>query len=80
VNCAREASLLGCQIVTQRYQRGLLQIARTIADADSRPRTIREPPRGADPFLDLLRIADRHWAANLTTMLLDAPAFTVFLR
>jgi hydroxymethylpyrimidine pyrophosphatase-like HAD family hydrolase len=80
VNCAREASLLGCQIVAQRYQRGLLQIARAIADAGSRPRTIPQPPRGADLFLDLLRIADRHWAANLTTMLLDAPAFKVFLR
>jgi len=70
IGCARQARLLGCRIVDAPFQRGLLEIARAITRPDGRPR---ERPaegetrsaRGHDPFMEVLRAADRGWAANL---------------
>ncbi|MGH6737818.1 MAG: HAD hydrolase family protein [Bradyrhizobium sp.] len=67
---AREARLLGCRIVHQSYQRGLLEIARTLTHsegekcercADGKASSV----RGRDLYMDVLRAADRSWSANL---------------
>jgi hydroxymethylpyrimidine pyrophosphatase-like HAD family hydrolase len=70
IGCAREARLVGCQIAGQSYQRGLLEIARTITKLDAC--SCEAPPEGPttpghshDLFLDILKAADQKWSANL---------------
>ena len=70
ISCAPQARLLGCRIVGQPRQRGLLEIARLLTPADGKAAVQRAQAgagaAGGDAlFLDLLRAADRSWAANL---------------
>jgi hypothetical protein len=70
IGCAREARLVGCQIAGQSYQRGLLEIARTLTKLDAR--SCERPSEGTttsersrDLFMDILRAADQKWGTNL---------------
>ena len=76
IGCARQARLLGCQIVGQSYQQGLLEIARALTHADGRrcercsegkTRSV----RNQDLFLDVLRAADQSRATNLIGAVFD---------
>ena len=69
ISCAPQARLLGCRIVGKPHQRGLLEIARLLAPADGKTSEHRVQggacSAGDGLFLELLRAADRGWAANL---------------
>jgi len=86
IDCARQARLLGCQIARHPYQRGLLDIVRTIIHPDgARCEQCTEGaaivgPAGQDPFLDVLRAADQKPTTNLLWALCDASAFRMFVR
>jgi hydroxymethylpyrimidine pyrophosphatase-like HAD family hydrolase len=82
---ARLARLLGCRIARHRYQRGLLDIVRTLVHPDGGrcPRCAAGAASGpADRglFLDLLRAADRQGPAAFLRALLDPLTYRVFLR
>jgi hydroxymethylpyrimidine pyrophosphatase-like HAD family hydrolase len=70
IGCARQARLLGCRIVHAPFQRGLLEIVRAITHPDGRQcercaEGKRRSARSHDPFMEVLRAADRRWAVNL---------------
>jgi hydroxymethylpyrimidine pyrophosphatase-like HAD family hydrolase len=76
IGCRREARLVGCRIARQSFQRGLLEIARTITRQDVRDdkRKSKETmalTRGDDLLIDVLAVADRTWSKNLWNALLD---------
>ncbi len=85
IGCARLARLIGCRIARRPYQRGLLDIVRSLAHpgggrcprcaAGDWPRS-----RRRDLFLDLLRAADRPRPVSLLNALLDPRAYRVFVR
>jgi len=85
IGCARLARSLGCRIARQPYQRGLLEIVRSVIHSGGRP-CGRCPSRGAlrprnqDVFLDLLEVADRRRSVGLLRALLDPKAYQVFVR
>jgi hydroxymethylpyrimidine pyrophosphatase-like HAD family hydrolase len=86
IGCASQARLLGCKVVSHRYQRGLLEAARRVVHPDGGrcPRCRRQEPSSASAsesfFLDLLRAADRTRSAALLRTLLDPKTYQVFLR
>jgi len=85
ISCAKLAHALGCRIARYPYQRGLLDIARTLIHEDGRScercaRCWRPGPVGADLFVDLLRAADQSRWTSLLRALLDPLAFQVFVR
>jgi hydroxymethylpyrimidine pyrophosphatase-like HAD family hydrolase len=76
IGCARQARLLGCRISRQRYQRGLLDIARLLVRARSLQdrHEADDPMFGADRdsfFLELLQAADRPQAKSLVAAVFD---------
>jgi hydroxymethylpyrimidine pyrophosphatase-like HAD family hydrolase len=85
IDCARLARFAGCRIARRPYQRGLLEIARSLVHPDGR-RCERCPPagppwpKGSGLFSDLLVAADRSPAVLLLGALLDPLAFQVFVR
>jgi hydroxymethylpyrimidine pyrophosphatase-like HAD family hydrolase len=85
IGCARQARLLGCQIVPHSYQKGLLDIAHALTHPDGRrcERCAKREttlPHSHDLFLDVLRAADRSWATNLAGAVFDPGAFGIFVR
>ena len=85
ISCAREARLLGCQIVGKAYQQGLLQIAHAIAHRDGQPcdrcaESEVKSPVLRNLFLKILQAADRSWRKNLFEALFDRRAFRIFMR
>lgn len=82
--CRREARLLGCTISRYRYQRGLLDIVRTLVGhgPGERDDGIKAEPvsDGESLFLDLLRVADHFQARALVRALFDRATFRIFLR
>jgi hydroxymethylpyrimidine pyrophosphatase-like HAD family hydrolase len=85
IGCAREARLLGCQISRYRYQRGLLDIARTLARPERRlgERWTEEAAIESDPeclFLELLQAADGMRVGNLIGALFDPANLRTFVR
>jgi haloacid dehalogenase-like hydrolase len=85
VSCGRLARLLGCRIARRPFQRGLLEIARSLAHPGGGrcPRCSAAEarwPRGRDLFLDLLQAADRPRASSLLQALLDPKAYGMFVR
>jgi hypothetical protein len=83
ISCARQARLLGCRVVREPCQRGLLRIARALAHPDG-GRCRRCPsggPWGGDGglFLGLLREADRRRPLAFLRALLDPRAYRMFL-
>jgi hydroxymethylpyrimidine pyrophosphatase-like HAD family hydrolase len=82
ITCARLARSLGCTIARQPYQRGLLEVARSLVHPDGK-RCPRCPARARphqDLFLDLLAAADRRRSAVLLRALLDPKTYRVFVR
>ena len=85
IYCATQARLLGCQIAPHPYQRGLLDIARTLADPDRKgcERCARDGATLAGSqgvFLELLQAADKTRFKRLLSTLLDPTTFRVFVR
>jgi hydroxymethylpyrimidine pyrophosphatase-like HAD family hydrolase len=84
IGCAREARLLGCRIAGDSFQRGLLQTARVLTHPDGercgRCDGDPTPAPGDDLFMDVLRAADRSWAANLTAAVFGPRIAGIFGR
>jgi hypothetical protein len=78
------ARSLGCRIARRAYQRGLLEIVRSVIHPDGRhcPRCRLEarPADGDDLFLDMLRAADRPRWAGLLRALIDPRAYRSLWR
>jgi haloacid dehalogenase-like hydrolase len=85
MSCAREARLLGCRIVNEPYQRGLLSSVRALVHPSGKacPRCSAARvtwPHGQDFFLDLLTAADRQPLDAFLRALFDSRAYQLFLR
>jgi hydroxymethylpyrimidine pyrophosphatase-like HAD family hydrolase len=85
IDCVREARLLCCQIVRRPYQRGLLEIARSLVHPHggscehcAEGKALR--PGGPTLFLELLQAADESWARNLFRGLFDPAVVKIFVR
>jgi hypothetical protein len=85
IDCVREARLLCCQIVRHPYQRGLLEIARSLVHPHggscehcAEGKALR--PGGPTLFLELLQAADESWARNLFRGLFDPAVVKIFVR
>jgi hydroxymethylpyrimidine pyrophosphatase-like HAD family hydrolase len=84
-SCARLARSLGCRIAGLPYQRGLLEIVRSLVHADGGrceqcARCRGRLAEGPDLFVDLLEAADRGGRSALLRALLDPLALQVFVR
>ena len=85
IGCARLARLLGCRIARHPYQRGLLEIVRSLVHPDGGrcPRcSAGAGPRskGPDLFVDLLHAIDRKRSTAFLRALLDPSAYQVLVR
>lgn len=80
--CRREARLLGCAVSRYRYQRGLLDIVRTLVDCGPGGSPIEKANAsdGETLFLDLLQAADHPHAWALVRALFDSATFRIFVR
>lgn len=77
--CRRDARLIGCEVASKPYQRGLLQIAQRIAGRGAPPLPPPDNPHDA-LIADLFAVADRPFANRLGAVLTDASAWSVLLR
>jgi hypothetical protein len=85
IDCARQARLLGCKIARHSYQRGLLDIARSVVHPDGVQcarcsQAEKTSHLGQGLFLQLLQAADQTQAANLARALFDPELFSTFVR
>jgi hydroxymethylpyrimidine pyrophosphatase-like HAD family hydrolase len=82
ISCRRQARLLGCVVSRYRYQRGLLDIVRTLAGCGlgGDPIERANESDGETLFLDLLRAADHPNARALVRALFDRATFRIFVR
>jgi hydroxymethylpyrimidine pyrophosphatase-like HAD family hydrolase len=82
ISCRRQARLLGCTISRYRYQRGLLDIVRTLVDCGPGcgPIETTSVSEGENLFLDLLRAADHLNVRALIRALFDRATFRIFVR
>ena len=85
IGCKRQARLLGCQIVPNHDQQGLLEIVRKIVHSDNDVHCERcNEGTGLhssdDLFLSVLDAADQRWAKNLLRAILHPTALKMFLR
>jgi hydroxymethylpyrimidine pyrophosphatase-like HAD family hydrolase len=82
ISCRRQARLLGCTVSRYRYQRGLLDIVRTLFDCGpgGDPVDRANESDGETLFLDLLRAADHPNARALVRALFDRASFRIFVR
>jgi hydroxymethylpyrimidine pyrophosphatase-like HAD family hydrolase len=83
VGCARQARFLGCQIVSQPYQQGLLEIVRRIVHpaGDKCPRCRNRSPRWPDdPFFSALLAADGSRFLHLLKATLRPASYRPFFR
>jgi hydroxymethylpyrimidine pyrophosphatase-like HAD family hydrolase len=82
ISCRREARLLGCAISRYRYQRGLLDIVRTLVDCGPGGDPIERANEsdGESLFLELLQAADHSNARALVRALFDRSTFRIFGR
>jgi hydroxymethylpyrimidine pyrophosphatase-like HAD family hydrolase len=82
ISCRRQARLLGCKVSRYRYQRGLLDIVKTLVQHGPAGDPIETPNEsdGATLFLDLLRAADNLNVWTLIRALLDRATFRIFVR
>jgi hypothetical protein len=85
IHCVREARLLGCRIARHPYQRGLLEIARSLVhprggscEHCAEGKALR--PSGRTLFVELLQAADGSRARNLFGALFDPAVFKIFVR
>ena len=83
IGCRRQARLLGCTIVAQSYQNGLLEIVRTLIASDARRDVVPTdeadvaagPLQEDDLLLAALCAADRTWSANLLAAVTEGSIF-----
>lgn len=82
ISCRRQAQLLGCEISRQRYQRGLLDIARTLVGnaSFSEPIEAAGQSDGETLFMDALRAADHLHFWALASALFDRATLEMFVR
>jgi hydroxymethylpyrimidine pyrophosphatase-like HAD family hydrolase len=82
ISCRRQARLLGCVVSRYRYQRGLLDIVRTLVDHGPTGETIESADLsdGERLFMELLRAADHSNVRVLIRALFDGATFRIFLR
>lgn len=85
VGCRRQAQLLGCRISSYAFQRGLLDIVRSIVHPDNARRercnaALRAASLEQPLFLAALQAADRPWRVNLIKALFSPRWFNIFLR
>jgi hydroxymethylpyrimidine pyrophosphatase-like HAD family hydrolase len=85
IDCVCEARLLGCQIVRHAYQRGLLEIVRSLVHphGGACERCAEEknlPPGAPTLFMELLQAADDSRTRNLLRGLFDPAVFKIFVR
>jgi len=82
ISCRRQARLLGCTVSRYPYQRGLLDIVRTLVDGGPGvdPTASANESDGEALFLDLLRAADRPSARALGRALFDRATFRILVR
>lgn len=73
IDCAPQAKLAGCQIVGRRHQRGLLQIAESLADLGGASAPVARTQGASDAdrlACEILAASDRGVGANLLRLLL----------
>jgi hydroxymethylpyrimidine pyrophosphatase-like HAD family hydrolase len=82
ISCRRKAQLLGCAVSRYRYQRGLLDIVRTLVDCGPGGGLIEQVNESDSEtlFLDLMRAADRPSARALVRAFFDRATFRIFMR
>jgi hydroxymethylpyrimidine pyrophosphatase-like HAD family hydrolase len=82
ISCRRQAGLLGCEVSRYPYQRGLLDIVRTLVDCKKADELVgrANEPDGESLFLDLLQAADHVNALTLVRALFDRATFRTFMR
>ena len=85
IGTRRQARLYGCRISAQPFQRGLLDIIRTIihpnhAHCQACDRVEVLATREDDLFIGLLRAADKKWTANLQSAILQRSAYKLFIQ
>src|SRR5712671_1777219 len=85
IGCAQEARLLGCQISRHRYQRGFLDIARTLTHPDGQRGERWAEGKAIGPgrgclFLELLQAADGIRVGSLIGALFDPANLRTFVR
>jgi hydroxymethylpyrimidine pyrophosphatase-like HAD family hydrolase len=82
ISCRRRARLLGCEVSRYRYQRGLLDIVRTVLGCGPCGDLIARANEsdGESVFLDLLRAADHANTRALVRALFDRATFRIFVR
>jgi len=83
IGCARKARLLGCEIVPQQHQKGLLEIARRIMASTHGPETATPNEALSDQdrlMAEIFEAADRSWRRNLLDALRHPSAFGIVLR
>jgi hydroxymethylpyrimidine pyrophosphatase-like HAD family hydrolase len=77
IRCRNRARLLGCEIVSAPYQRGLLEIARLLGGPAARvpiePRSEQEKL-----ILEILHAADRPWTRHLLAAVSDPTSLRIF--
>jgi len=80
IGCRSAARLLGCEIMSEPYQRGLLQIAQRIVGKTA-PLPIRSAQSEHDKFLaDIFAAADLPLAQRLWRVLRSGNALSILLR
>jgi len=82
ISCRQRAVLLGCSVSRYRYQRGLLDIVRRLANCKSTSELVRgtNEADGETLFLDLLQASDRLSVRTLARALFDRATYRIFLR
>jgi hypothetical protein len=82
ISCRRQARLLGCAVSRYRYQRGLLDIVRTLVDCGPGCDPIERANEsdGDTLFLDLLRAADHPNVRAIVRALFERATFRIFVR
>jgi len=82
ISCRRQARLLGCVISSYRYQRGLLDIARTLVGSgpSGGPIEIANESDGETLVLDLLQAADWPNARALVRAFFNRTIFRIFVQ
>ena len=82
ISCRRQARLLGCVVSRYRYQRGLLDIARSLVECRPSGHPIEKANESDSEtlFLDLLQATDLPNARALVRALFDRATFRIFVR
>lgn len=81
IGCARMARLIGCEIVPQRFQKGLLEIARRLGALDNTRPVAPSALSEADQFMqDIFAAADAPWTRHILRALRDPKSTRTFIR